>query len=339
MKIKPEQLNATLAKQLDAIYFVFGAELLLIEKSLTQIKTSAKQQGFNERVGFEIDGSFNWQKITTEISSPSLFTQKRLIECRLTTGKIGLEGAKALSEIANTIPQDVLLLISTGKLSGAQQKSKWVKTLAERGSVIQHWEVKKPQLVGWIANHMAELGLVANLEVAQNIAFCTEGNLLASMQEIQKLKMTYSDGKIDTNAYVKQNYQQSKYTVYTLLDTALLGDVNQVEKIYHSLIDDQAMPAHLSAVLYNEISAIIEMSLELQQVKNINTVLKNHQVWRIREPAITQVLKRHSYQFLQKILLSLGRIDRSIKGMDDLNVIDEFRLLLFNLAGKTLWNQ
>jgi DNA polymerase-3 subunit delta len=44
-------------------------------------------------------------------------------------------------------------------------------------------------------------------------------------------------------------------------------------------------------------------------------------------------------QQLQKILLSLGRIDRSIKGMDNLNVIDELRTLLLTIAGKTLWTQ
>jgi DNA polymerase-3 subunit delta len=42
---------------------------------------------------------------------------------------------------------------------------------------------------------------------------------------------------------------------------------------------------------------------------------------------------------LQKILLLLGRIDRSIKGMDNLNVIDELRTLLLTLAGKTQWIQ
>jgi DNA polymerase III, delta subunit (EC 2.7.7.7) len=125
---------------------------------------------------------------------------------------------------------------------------------------------KVDHLVGWIANHMVTLGLESNREIAQGIAFCTEGNLLASMQEIQKLKMAYPNGKIDTQEYLDQINQQSKYTIYGLIDAALLGDGNQVLKIYETLIDDTAMPIQLSNSLYREINTIINMSIELQQV-------------------------------------------------------------------------
>ncbi|BBB24597.1 DNA polymerase III subunit delta [Isorropodon fossajaponicum endosymbiont JTNG4] len=339
MKIKPQQLNTQLANKLNAIYFVFGAEILLIEQSLTQINKTAKQAGFDEKVSFEIDANFDWNQIFGEISAASLFSPKRIIKCRLETGKIGIKGAKALAEIASTLPNDILLIVSTGKLDMAQQKSKWFKTLEQFGSVVQHFEVQSNHLVGWIANHMAELGLEANTEIAQSIAFCTEGNLTASMQEIQKLKIAYPNGKINTQEYLEQANQQSKYTVYGLIDAALFGNSNQVNKIYQTLVSDTAMPIQLSSSLYREIKSVIEMSVELRQVKDINTVLQNHRVWNKRKPVITSVLKRHPYQRLQKLLLSLGRIDRSIKGMDSLNVIDELHTLLLSLAGKTQWTQ
>ncbi|MBW5290961.1 MAG: DNA polymerase III delta subunit [Candidatus Ruthia sp. Asou_11_S2] len=339
MKIKPQQLNTQLANKLDTIYFVFGAEILLIEQSLTQINKAAKQAEFNKQVSFEVDANFNWNQIFGEISATSLFSPKRIIECRLKTGKIGIKGAKALTEIASTLPDDILLIVSTGKLDMAQQKSKWFKTLEQFGSVVQYFEVQSNHLVGWIANHMAELELEANTEIAQSIAFCTEGNLTASMQEIQKLKMAYPNGKINTQEYLEQANQQSKYTVYGLIDAALFGNSNQVNKIYQTLVSDTAMPIQLSSSLYREIKSVIEMSVELRQVKDINTVLQNHRVWNKRKPVITNVLKRHPYQRLQKLLLSLGRIDRSIKGMDNLNVIDELHTLLLSLAGKTQWTQ
>lgn len=337
MKIRPEQLSTTLANQLNALYFVFGAELLLIEQSLNEIKRVAKTQGFDDRISFEIDGNFDWNQIIAELSSISLFSPKRIIECRLTTGKIGVKGSKALSEIASALPNDILFIVSTGKLDVNQQKSKWFKTLEKHGNVIQHWEVQSTNLVGWINNHMASLGLEANEDVAQNIAACTQGNLSASMQEIQKLQMAYPDGKIDAKAYQAQLNEQSKYSIYGLIDTALLGDSKQVLKIYDTLKDSPAMPIQLSSSLHREINAIINMSIELQQSKRIDAVLQNHRVWNKRKPIITNALKRLSYQHLQKILLLLGRIDRSIKGMDNLSVIDELRTLLLNLAGKNQW--
>ena len=339
MRIKPESLGSQLTHQLEALYFVFGAEFLLIEQSLSEINAAAKQAGFDEKTSFEIDGNFDWGLITSEIANTSLFSPKRIIECRLKTGKIGVKGSKALTALASNVPSDILLIISTAKLDLAQQKSKWFKTLEQHGGVIQHWEITRDHLVGWISNHMAGVGLESNQEVAQSIAFCTEGNLLASMQEIQKLKMTYPDGKINTQEFLTQAQEQSQYTVYGLIDAALFGDIAQISKIYNTLLSDTAMPILLSSSLYREIKAIINMSIEMHQGSDINAILQTHRVWNKRKPIITNILKRHPYQRLQKLLLSLGRIDRSIKGADNLNVVDELHTLLLNLAGKNQWTQ
>jgi DNA polymerase III, delta subunit len=82
MRIKPESLNAQLTNKLESLYFVFGAEFLLIEQSLGEINSAAKQAGFDEKIRFEIDGNFDWGLITAEIANISLFSPKRIIECK-----------------------------------------------------------------------------------------------------------------------------------------------------------------------------------------------------------------------------------------------------------------
>ena len=124
MKIKPEQLNDQLSKGLKSIYFVFGAEILLVEKSLQAIKDSAVASGFGERVRYDVDGHSSWDEIIANISSPSLFAEKRIVELHLTTGKVGVKGSKAITLLATSLPDDVLLIVSAGKLDMAQQKSK-----------------------------------------------------------------------------------------------------------------------------------------------------------------------------------------------------------------------
>lgn len=339
MKIKPEQLTSQLSQKLNPIYFVFGTEMLLVEQSLNQIRDSANKQGFKEKVRFEVDGNFNWDLIHSEIASGSLFSQQRIIECRLKSGKIGINGAKSITEIVTTLPSDILLIISTGKLDMNQQKNKWFKALLENSVVIQHWEVNSDRIVGWIANHMSQIGLEPNIEVSQSIAFCTEGNLLASMQEIQKLKMAYPEGIVDTQAYLKQIYQQSKYTIYGLIDVALSGDSEKTIKIFDTLMDDYSTPIQLNNSLYREIKSISDMAIELYESKNLDTVLSNHRVWNKRKTIVSSALKRHPYQYLQKLLLSIGRIDRSIKGMDNLTPRTELRTVLLNLSGKRQWAQ
>tara|TARA_B110000444_G_scaffold99010_1_gene93829 strand:+ start:234 stop:1256 length:1023 start_codon:yes stop_codon:yes gene_type:complete len=334
MNIKPEQLQNHLSNQPASLYFAFGSEILLVEQSLTTIKDVAKKLGFNERFRFDIDGNFSWDAIFNLISSPSLFADKRIIECRLTTGKIGVKGSKALSELTENLPDDIMLIISSGKLDMAQQKSKWFKALDKKGVIIQHWEVQSEQLVGWIVNHMSQLGLSSSNEVANAIAYCTEGNLLATMQEIQKLQIAYPDGNIDLNEYLSQIDQQSQYTVFGMIDAALKGDTDKVNKIFSSLVDDSTPPVILISSLYREIKNLVTMSIELKTNQTIDTILNNHRVWQKRKPLISFALKTHSYQQLQKLLLALGRIDRSLKGMDNLNVYDELQAVVITLSGK-----
>ena len=335
MNIKPEQLQNNLSSQLASIYFVFGAEILLVEQSLSLIKESAKANGYSERFRFDIDGNFSWDSIFSLISSPSLFAERRIIECRLTTGKIGIKGSKALTELAESLPDDILLVISSGKLDMAQQKSKWFKALEGIGVVIQHWEVQSNQLVGWISNNMSQLGLNSNNDVANAIAYCTEGNLLATMQEIQKLKIAYPDGNINLQEYLNQIDQQSQYSVFGMIDSALQGDSEKVNKIFNSLVEDATPPVILITSLYREIKNLVTMAIELKTNQTIETVLKNHRVWQKRKPLISNALKKHSYQKLQKLLLTLGRIDRSLKGMDNLNVYDELQGVVTSLSGKS----
>ena len=334
MNIKPEQLQNSLSNQLASTYFAFGAEILLVEQSLSMIKGIARENGFKERFRFDIDGNFSWDSIISLISSPSLFAEKRIIECRLTTGKIGIKGSKALTEILETLPDDILLIISSGKLEMAQQKSKWFKTLDKKGIIIQHWEVQSNQLVGWITRNMSQLGLDSNIEVANAIAYCTEGNLLASMQEIQKLKIAYPDGKINLREYLNQIDQQSQYSVFGMIDSALQGDTDKVNKVFNSLIDDSTPPVILVSSLYREIKNLVSMSIELKTNQTIESILNNHRVWQKRKPLISNALKKHSYQKLQKLLLRLGRIDRSLKGMDNLDVYDELQNVVIALSGK-----
>ena len=334
MNIKPEQLQNSLSNQLASTYFAFGAEILLVEQSLSMIKGIARENGFKERFRFDIDGNFSWDSIISLISSPSLFAEKRIIECRLTTGKIGVKGSKALTEILETLPDDILLIISSGKLEMAQQKSKWFKTLDKKGIIIQHWEVQSNQLVGWITRNMSQLGLDSNIEVANAIAYCTEGNLLASMQEIQKLKIAYPDGKINLREYLNQIDQQSQYSVFGMIDSALQGDTDKVNKVFNSLVDDSTPPVILVSSLYREIKNLVNMSIELKTNQTIESILNNHRVWQKRKPLISNALKKHSYQKLQKLLLRLGRIDRSLKGMDNLDVYDELQNVVIALSGK-----
>jgi DNA polymerase-3 subunit delta len=314
VNIKPQALDSQLKNKLEKLYFVFGEEILLIEQNLAQIKQTAKQAGFNEKISFEINGSFNWELVINELNIISFFSSKRIIELHLTTGKIGIKGSKALTQIAQNIPDDILLIIRTDKLEFAQQKSKWFTTLVQYGAVIQHWKIEPTQLGKWISTQLQKLGLDVAQKIIQQIAFCTQGNLLASQQEIQKLHLAYPDGNVDEVAYLTQLVQQSQYSIYTLIDTALMGNSKQMDTIFKVLSEDSTLPIKLNSALFFEIKTLIAMALELRQNKNMNSLLQTHRVWAKRQPIISKALLRLSYQNLQKCYCLLGALTAQLKG-------------------------
>ena len=339
MQIRADQLKFTLTDNPLPIYFIFGHETLLIEQSTEQIKKVAKKNSFSDKISFEIDNEFNFEQLKLEISSASLFHPQRIIECRFKADALNIKTSKELIKIISPLANGILLIISAGKLTPTQQKSKWFQTLSQKCKVVQHKEVKNNMLPNWVLTNMIKLGLEKNVSIANNIATYTEGSLLAAMQEIQKLKIAYPNGKIDATVYKAQIKEQSKYTVYGLIDAALSGNTNQVNKIYNTLINDKAIPIILNNALYLQIKNIVGMALDLQKNKPLATIFQKYNVWSFKKPAITKILKLYSYQQLQKILLSLGRVERSIKGADNLNVIDELQLILLTLNKNIKWTR
>ena len=118
------------------------------------------------------------------------------------------------------------------------------------------------------------------------------------------------------------------------VDAALQGDTERVNKIFNSLVDDSIPPVILISSRYREIKNLATMSIELKTNDSIDFILNKHRVWQKRKPLISTALKKHSYQKLQKLLLNLGRIDSSLKGMDNLNVYDELQNVVISLSGK-----
>jgi len=120
MRLRPEELAKQLKKQLLPIYVVSGDEPLLVQEASALIRAEARKQGCTDRE--VIDASpknFDWQEILGSATSMSLFSERKLVEIRLPSGKPGAAGSKALCTYVDIAgPDDVLLLIS-GKIDKA----------------------------------------------------------------------------------------------------------------------------------------------------------------------------------------------------------------------------
>ena len=196
MPISPDQLANHLKRGLAPIYFVYGDEPLLVEESCRAIREAAHDAGYHERQVLTVESGFDWNGLFNSTQSLSLFSERRVIELRLPSGKPGEAGAKILMEISANPPADIVFMVSCGKLEKQTRDSKWAKALEGAGVVIAVYPLEAAQWPMWIRRRMEMKGLKPGPGVVDLLAHLMEGNLLACAQEIDKLVMLFGQGEV-----------------------------------------------------------------------------------------------------------------------------------------------
>ncbi|MFZ9314528.1 MAG: DNA polymerase III subunit delta [Burkholderiaceae bacterium] len=166
---------------------VCGDDPLLTQEATDAIRRLLSAEGFGERISATPDRSFDWKSWIAEAAAPSLFSQRRLLEVRLPTGKPGLEGAKRLGEWAERPAPETVLLLHLPRLDKALANSSWMTKIAGQGVVVMVDTVGPGQMSRWLEQRLADQGLRAGPGVLSFLAERFEGNLAAAHQDILKL--------------------------------------------------------------------------------------------------------------------------------------------------------
>ncbi len=334
MKIRPEQINDQLRKGLAPVYMVFGDEPLLVQETCDAVRSAARRQGYDERVVMDVDAGFDWEALRHLSDNLSLFTQRRLVDLRLPGGKPGQAGAKVLAEFAVRPPADTLLLVSCGRLEKGTYTSQWFKALDQHGVTVQAWPLTLDRLPGWIAARMRAKGMRADPAAAALIAAYTEGNLLAAVQEIEKLHLLYGDESINAEQAAAAVTESARFNIYDLGEAALAGDVARVVRIVDALRGEGVAPSLVLWALVQEARAFYLMSWQLAGGANMEQVLASQRIRRDKRAALArQALKRYPPARWQGLLRQAAHVERVIKGQRAGSVWGELLQLGTALAG------
>jgi DNA polymerase-3 subunit delta len=122
MNVDSEDLPRHLAKGLAPLYVVHGEALLLAIEAADAIRNAARTAGYTERETFIAEPGFKWPTLRNSAQSMSLFSDKKVIDLRIPSGKPGTEGAQALQDHCADLPPDTLTLITLPKLDGTTMK-------------------------------------------------------------------------------------------------------------------------------------------------------------------------------------------------------------------------
>ncbi len=316
MQVSADQLPHQLKRGIAPLYFIFGDEPLLIDECVQAIRAAAAKGGVTEREVANVETGFDWNGFYASLQSGSLFSSRRLVELRLPTGRPGDAGGKILAELAQAPPADVTLVVRSGKLDKAVRATKWAKTLESAAVTVTVYPLERAQLPRWIEGRLRAAGLLPGAGVAERLAYHVEGNLLAGVQEIEKLALNFGSAPVDLDDIEGVLGDNARYSVYALADACLRGARADVVRISRTLQAEGEAPALVSWALAREIRSLARLSAEIASGARLEQVLDAHRdlVWAKRRTLVTQALQRGDVRHWRKLLQQAARVDRIVKG-------------------------
>ena len=314
MRAKPDQLPAQLARSLQAVYLVAGAEPLLVQECRDQIIKAAQQQGFAERDLFQVDAKFDWDRIHEQTASLSLFSSRKIADIRIPSGKPGREGAKVLGEMAESPDPDILLLVSCDHWDASSRKSKWAGILEKAGVLVEIWPIKPHELPGWIRTRMRKAGLEPEPGAVELLAELVEGNLLAAQQEIDKLLLLDQDTRVTTDIISLAVANSARFDSFRLVECTLQGRLGECLRVASGLQRTNVPIQLVTGSLYRELMLTDSARAAIRAGENESAVFRKLQVWQARQGPMKQAIRRLSDDDLGESFRALSLIDRQSKG-------------------------
>lgn len=336
MRLRAEQLSSRLnSKGLDSVYLISGDEPLQMLECADSIRRYARDNGFEERVVYNVNKDFDWNTLLADAANISLFSSKRLIELRMPDGKPGRDGSAALTEYAADPPADNVLVVTTARADRQVQKSKWYSTLDKAGISINIKQIDADRLPDWIRQRVRQQGKSISLPAAEFIAQQIEGNLLAARQEIDKLCLLAASDSIELEDVANIIADATRFNVFELVATAMNGNLARTQRMLNSLRSEGVDAAGIYGPLMWELRRLCTIAFQADNGVPLDTLFKQQRIWDDRRKlAIKKALKQHRLHNLHCLLNKAAMIDRQIKSQDREMAWDSMLALLFTLGGK-----
>lgn len=315
MQVYANQYQQKLQSQLPSFHLVFGDEPQQKLESIDQLRIAAKQQGFTERQTLVADNQFEWHQLLDACQSMSLFADKQYIELELPTGKPGTEGSKTLMSLAENPNPDVILLVHGPKVGKDVQSTKWFKTLDKQGLFVPCYELEGNRLFAWLREKLGLYQLPTDPETVSLFVDYYEGNLLAAVQEMQKLALLPEAQRDSRHLIEPLLMDQSRFNVFQLSELVLAGNNNKIVKLLYRLESEGVEPTMISWQLAKEWMILDQLSQAKQQRQSTDSVFKSHRIWQSKQSLYLNALNRLSPERLAHLGMEIASFDSALKSV------------------------
>mgnify|MGYP001049091931 CR=1 FL=1 len=342
MKIKTEQLQRTLKEALPKLIWIASDERLLLDEAADLIRDHYRQAGFLEREILNVDQNFNWEDFNQSSGSLSLFAENKIIELRMQFAKMKDTGKLALQSYVDEGDGSLLALVTSPRLEKGTKNAKWFKKLEAASVLVEIWPIDRHGMGPWLEQRLLREGIKTEADALQQLVDRTEGNLLAAVQEVTKLKMLAGNKSgesitLDARTVNQVVADSTRFNAFQAIDAALGGEIERTQKILTGLRAEDVHPLMLLGAITRELRSLISMLEKKEQGQGVNAILQSYRVIFHRKQVVGQALQRLKIPELWRLLEQARVVDQSIKGMHASDCWLELSVLLTRLAGKEPW--
>jgi DNA polymerase-3 subunit delta len=321
VQLKPEQLEAQLARGLRPLYTIHGDEPLLAQEAADAIRAAARAAGYTERKVFNVSGAhFDWSGVLGAAQAMNLFADRQLIEIRIPSGKPGKDGSDALQRYCEVLPQDVLTLVQLPRLDFQQLKAAWFSALDAAGITLRVETLERNALPAWLAQRLARQGqrVKAGEEGQRTLAFFAdriEGNLLAAHQELQKLALLHPAGELGFEQIESAVLDVARYDITKLLEAVWTGQVARALRMLDGLAAEGESAVFLHWSLAEDLRALARARAALDDGRPLPLALREARVWGQKERLFERLLPRLTDHRMADLLEAASICDGICKGL------------------------
>ncbi len=337
MRINSNQLSEQLLKSEAQLYLITGDEPLQMAEAGDSVRQYARKQGYQNREIYNIEPQFQWRELLANCQTQSIFSDKKFIDIRLSSPSIGRDGASAMIQLCRLNQNDNFVLISADKFKKATLQSQWVKAVDQAGMIVQVWPIEPKNLFDWLRQRARKKGLNIADDALRLFAARVEGNLLAAVQELEKLHVLHGDDTINMQMIEAFVANSSRFNVFELTESALAGRMNRTMVILSSLRAETTPTAVILWALANELRLLLRLKKGMEQGQNIAQLFKKFAVWNKKAPLIKSALQRLSSEQLENMLVLAAFADQQIKGQRSGDCWDSLSTLCESFCCAETW--
>ena len=286
------------------VFFTYGPEIILRNNSIDYINNFFKEKDFTEKKIITENNFSNIEQIIIENAGGSLFGSKTIIEIIHSGGKVPKEITN-IFEINEINRFENIVINIRSSIEKINKSTKWFKLMDNYSLIIECNKLKSFEEKIWIKSQLSFMEDVDAKKYTNRISDIFSGNLVAQQNEINILKLIYSNG--DDNE--KIDFDSAEFLPYELEDKIIELNTKYALRIVKSIKKNDE---HYGPLLVWIIGKIINTSIGGHQNKNN---LEKAGIWRNKIPNYLNFMKHNSLKEIVPLQKKIFELDLASKGL------------------------